>query len=480
MSLKNQVQLIVYPNRIGTNLHDLYKAVTPLKHEVKGLHILPLFPSNADAGFSPLTHMEVDPEYGTLEDLKKITQEFDLCLDLVLNHISDQSPEFQDFIAHGHDSEYAEMFIDIDKLGPITKEDLAKIHIRKEKEPFREVTLADGKKLWVWSTFTDQQIDLNYESKKTYELMERYMRFMMEEMGVNLFRLDAFGYITKRLGTTCFLIEPETYDKLKWFRDIARSGGAEILPEVHDHFSYQDAITDRDMYSYAFALPPLTLYAFLEKSSKYLKNWLRTADYNQITVLDTHDGICITDVEDLLPEPNIKKLVANVEDRSGDTITRGNAGNLHSVGAIYQLTCTYYDALKRNDDAMVGARAIQFFTPGIPQVYYHGLVAGTNNFDLANETGESREINRTYYSLDEWKEAIEHPVAKRTRTLMKFRNEYPAFNGRFELMTSEDTEVRMKWLKDNLWCELEVDLITLKGVITYIDEANKREKKFEI
>lgn len=93
MPLKNQVQLIVYPNRIGKNLADLYEAIEPLEKEVKGLHILPLFPSNADAGFSPLTHMEVDPEYGSLEDLKKITTKYDLCLDLVLNHISDQSPK---------------------------------------------------------------------------------------------------------------------------------------------------------------------------------------------------------------------------------------------------------------------------------------------------------------------------------------------------------------------------------------------------
>jgi sucrose phosphorylase len=141
MPLKNQIQLIAYPNRIGENLSDLADTLeNDLAKAVGGVHILPMYPSNADAGFSPLTHKEVDPRFGTWEDIERISQHFDLCVDLTLNHISDESEQFKDFIAKGEESEWAEIFIDVAKLGPITKEDLAKIHIRKEKEPFREVT----------------------------------------------------------------------------------------------------------------------------------------------------------------------------------------------------------------------------------------------------------------------------------------------------------------------------------------------------
>ena len=107
-------------------------------------------------------------------------------------------------MAKGFESEYADLFVHVEKLGEISPDDLAKIHIRKEKEPFRKVTFADGSSASVWCTFTERQIDLNYQSEKTYQLMERYIHFLAEK-GVKLFRLDAFGYTTKKIGTSCFL-----------------------------------------------------------------------------------------------------------------------------------------------------------------------------------------------------------------------------------------------------------------------------------
>ncbi len=480
MPLKNQVQLIAYPNRIGSNLSDLADTLeNDLAGAVGGVHILPMYPSNADAGFAPLTHKEVDPAYGNWDDIRRISQSFDLCVDVTLNHISDESPEFKDFIAKGQLSRWADIFVDIEKLGPITKEDLSKIHIRKEKEPFREVTLTDGRKVWVWTTFTENQIDLNYDSPKTFELMEDYMTFLMDQ-GVNLFRLDAFGYITKKIGTSCFLLEPETYDRLEWFNNLAQSRGAEILPEVHDHPSYQYAISSRDMYAYGFALPPLVLYTYLQQNTEYLKNWLRNCPAKMVTVLDTHDGICMPDVEGIIPEPNLKKLIESLESRSGDTIMRRMAGNLHSVGAIYQVTCTFFDALKQNADAYIGSRAIQFFTPGIPQVYYVGLVAGENDHDLSESTGESRDINRHFYGPEEWQKSLAKPITKRLLKLMRFRNSYPAFDGTFALHTSTDTELMITWKKNDLYCRLDIDVIRHTGSITYFDEESKTEKKFEI
>ena len=143
---------------------------------------------------------------------------------------------------------------------------------------------------------------------------------------------------------------------------MAHIHGAEVLPEVHDHSSYQYAISRRNMHPYGFALPPLLLFSLLDANSVYLKNWLRMCPRNMVTVLDTHDGICIPDVEGVLPEEKIRALIDNISSRSADPILRRSAANIHSVGAIYQLTCTFYDALMRNDDAYLAARAIQFFS----------------------------------------------------------------------------------------------------------------------
>lgn len=474
-ALRNQVQLICYPDRMGENLSDLNRVLEKyLGDAVGGVHILPFYPSNADAGFSPLTHTEVDPRFGSWDDIEHISSRYDLCVDLILNHISDESVEFKDFIENGYASEYADLFINVDDLEPITHDDLAKIHIRKEKEPFREVTFADGSKGRVWCTFTEHQIDLNYESEKTRELMGHYIAFLAHK-GVKLFRLDAFGYTTKKIGTSCFLVEPDVYRNLDWFNEVAHMHGTELLPEVHDHSSYQYAIGRRDMHPYGFALPPLMLYTLLDDNSVYLKYWLRMAPRNMVTVLDTHDGICIPDVEGVLPDDLIKGLIDTVSTRSADPILRRSAVNAHSVGAIYQLTCTFYEALMKNDDAYIAARAIQFFAPGIPQVYYVGLFVGCNDYDLMEETGELRDINRHYYSFDEIDEAMRTPVVKRLLALMRFRNTHPAFEGRFELHYSSDTSVAMAWRHGEHFCRLFVDLNFKTARITYTDKQSGAE-----
>lgn len=476
MPLKNAVQLICYPNRIGNNLKDLNTFIEQqLGNAIGGIHLLPFYPSNADGGFSPLTHMEVEPSYGDWIDIENIAANYDICADLTINHISDESVEFQDFLKNGFNSQFADLFVNVDDFGEITPDDLAKIHIRKEKEPFRTITFANGDNARVWCTFTEQQIDLNYKSKQTYELMESYIRFLTSK-GVNLLRLDAFGYTTKEIGTSCFLVEPDVYRILDWVNEVAQKYGAECLPEVHDHTSYQYAISRRNMHPYGFALPPLLLYSLLDANSVYLKQWLRMCPRNMVTVLDTHDGICIPDVEGVIPDEKIKILIENIDSRSADPILRRSAANIHSVGAIYQLTCTFYDALMQNDDAYIAARAIQFFTPGIPQVYYVGLFAGCNDHDLMDKTGELRDINRHFYSLEEAAEEIQKPVVQRLLKIIRFRSHYPAFDGHFELNYSNDSSVAMAWRHGNYYCHLFVDLNFNTAKITYLDEQDFSEK----
>lgn len=469
MPLRNQVQLIAYPHRMGGNLAGLADILeTHLAKAVGGVHILPFYPSNADSGFSPLTHKEVDPAYGTWDDIERISRRIDLCADLTINHISDESAEFKDFLEKGMKSEHADLFVHVDQMGDITPDDLAKIHIRKEKEPFREVRLGDGTTDRVWTTFTEKQIDLNYNSPRTYALMEDYVTFLHSK-GVKLFRLDAFGYTTKRLGTSCFLVEPEVYEILNWIHRVAERLGADTLPEVHDHPSYQFAISLHGMRPYGFALPPLILHALLDGDSRYLKQWLRMCPRNQVSVLDTHDGICIPDVEGILPQQKIQDLIDNVSQRSADPILRRSAANVHSVGAIYQLTCTFFDALKQNDDAYVTARALQLFAPGIPQVYYAGWLALQNDVERAEETGDPREINRHYLTKDEVDKAAATPLVKRLTRLMEFRSTYPAFQGTFHLQYSNEKSVSIAWKNGDHRCELFADLLFKKSTITYVD-----------
>ena len=478
MALKNQVQLIAYPGRLGKNLNELAVFLEcRVDGAIGGVHLLPPFPSNADGGFSPVTHLKIDPAYGHWEDVERISGRFDLCLDLILNHLSDESPQFKDFLSRGDASPHANLFIDVDALGTISPDDLNKIHIRKEKEPFRTIQTADGSERRVWSTFTEKQIDLNYSAPETYALMEENIRAMAGH-GVKLFRLDAFGYTTKEIGTSCFLVEPRVWEILHWFREKAAEFGGEVLPEVHDHSSWQYAIADRGMWAYAFALPPLVLHALMESDSRYLKNWLRMCPHQQFTVLDTHDGICIPDVQDILPTAAIDSVIQDVSKRGADPILLRSAANVHSVGAIYQLTCTFYDALQQIDDAYIAARAIQLFAPGIPQVYYVGLLAGGNDIELMEQSGEPRDINRHRYTLAEAEAEMERPVVQRLLNLMRLRNTHPAFQGCYELCYSNDACLSMGWRNETQSCHVFVDLHFRTTTVTLTDPETGTESSF--
>jgi sucrose phosphorylase len=142
----------------------------------------------------------------------------------------------------------------------------------------------------------------------------------------------------------------------------------------------------------------------------------------------------------------------------------------------HQINITYYSALGKNDDAYLAARALQFFAPGVPQVYYVGLLAGENDPAAVEQTGERRAINRHDYTVDEVDQALELPVVQRLLELIRFRNRYPAFDGEFEVIPAGEDQVRLAWHRDDYRCELEVDLAASKTVIHFRDEAGNLQK----
>ena len=83
MPVKNQVQLITYPDSLGGNLQQLHHLMNNQFNSLfrGGVHILPPFPSSGDRGFAPLTYMEIEPRFGTWEDMKNIGKEFDVLVD---------------------------------------------------------------------------------------------------------------------------------------------------------------------------------------------------------------------------------------------------------------------------------------------------------------------------------------------------------------------------------------------------------------
>ena len=201
------------------------------------------------------------------------------------------------------------------------------------------------------------------------------------KQNVKIVRLDAVGYVVKKIGTSCFFVEPEIYEFLDWVTELATSLGIELLPEVHAHYTTQFKLAKHGNWIYDFILPYMILETLINKSSNRLYNYLKVRPHKQFTMLDCHDGIPVKpDLDDLVETKDAQKIVdVCVERGSNLSLIYSDAHKNKDGFDVHQIRCSYYSVLNCDDDAYLAARAIQFLAPGIPQVYYVGLLAGKND-----------------------------------------------------------------------------------------------------
>lgn len=352
--------------------------------------------------------------------------------EFMINHISKESVYFKDFIEKKDNSIYADLFIRYSEYWPKkrpTTEDIDLIYKRKDKAPFLDVTFNDGSTDQVWCTFSEEQIDLDVRTEATRLFVRETLDFLAKQ-GASVIRL----YAIKKLDTNCFFVEPEIWELLDWCRYILEKHEIVLLSEIHEHYSIQEKISEKGYPVYDFALPMLVLHALYSGTSQRLANWLETSPRQQFTTLDTHDGIGVVDVKDLLTTEEVDFTV-NALYEKGANVKRIYSSEDYNNLDIYQINCTYYSALGNDDQAYLLARAIQLFAPGIPQVYYVGLLAGENDIELLERTREGRDINRHYYSLEEIALEVTRPVVQEPFSLMKIRNQSAAFDGALKVET---------------------------------------------
>jgi sucrose 6(F)-phosphate phosphorylase len=475
--MKNPIQLLTYPDSLGGNLPTLARLMSgPLNGLFSGIHILPPFPSTADRGFAPTTYFEIDPAFGSWEDIRQLSQDSDIMLDLMVNHISRQSEYFHDFRKRGRHSAYADLFIPLDKHWPTGEpdpEDVRKIFLRRPEHPFIDIEIAEtGETERLWATFGRkdwvEQIDIDVFSPAAQQLFGEILDHFQHH-GVNLVRLDAVAFVTKKRGTSCFFIEPEIFAFLEWISARAKRNGIELLMEVHAEQDIQDKLSRRGYWRYDFALPLLVLHTLLTRSSQPLLDHLRSSPHRQYTQLDSHDGIPVQpDINGILSIDAAQEVVRVCEER-GASLSRIFSAQHRAQPDFdaHQINISYYSALGQDDDAYLAARAIQLFAPGIPQIYYVGLLAGENDQEAVMRTGERRAINRHDYTQEEIAAALQRPVVQRILRLIRLRREHPAFGGDFRVLPSGDGEIRVGWEAGQDRCELTVDLYSYQSTIDY-------------
>ena len=476
-------QLITYVDRLGGDVRGLNKLLDgPLAGAFAGVHLLPYYSpfDGVDAGFDPEDHTSVDPRLGTWQDVAELSEGHVVMSDVIVNHVSSRSEQFRDVLARGDDSPWAPMFLTLSSVFPdgATEADLARIYRPRPGLPFTTMSVGGEQRL-VWTTFTPEQVDIDLRSEQAWDYLVSVID-ALTNAGVTMLRLDAVGYAGKEAGTDCFMTA-STQAYVDRILELAHARGATVLLEIHGHYMQQVEIARTVDYVYDFALPPLVLHALHADDLAPLEHWLEVRPANAVTVLDTHDGIGIVDVgpNDLRPgEPGlleaaqIDALVESIHEASGGA-SRLATGAAASNLDLYQVNSTFYDALARDDRRYLLARLIQLMVPGIPQVYYVGLLAGSNDMELFGRTDVGRDVNRHYYTPAEIEHDLTRPVVAAQLEALRTRSSHPAFAGDF---TYEVTGTRgsLRWVAGTDEARLDLDVADATFTFTVTEGGETR------
>jgi len=446
---------------------ERFLAEAGLKGLINTIHLLPCFPWSSDDGFSVIDYRQIDPSLGDWADVDRLGRDYRLMFDLVLNHISRRSRWFEEYLA-GREP-YRRFFIEVDPASDTATDlaaDLAAVVRPRSLPLLAEVATASGPR-HVWTTFSDDQIDLNYaEPDVLVEMVDVLLLYLRH--GARIVRLDAIAYLWKQLGTPCIHL-PQTHQVVKLLRDVAEelSPGSIILTETNvphkENVSYFGDSDEAQMV-YQFSLAPLLLEALLAGDGRLLMDWLKAIPPTPpaTTVLNftaSHDGIGVRPLEGLMPPDRFKNLIDAVRVRGGQVSTkRGPDGS----DSPYELNISYFSALAAPDELdelrgreiqiarFLASQAVMLSLVGIPAVYFHSLVATCNNMKGVAETARPRSINRQKFGLGQLRAILAHEeaparVLSSYRRLLSIRIAQPAFHpdatqaaidlGRRELVT---------------------------------------------
>lgn len=462
MDIRNGVVLITYPDSLGGNLTALQDTLA--KHfegAFSGLHILPFFPSTGDRGFAPIDYETVSPAFGSWDAIRKLSQKYAVLCDLMVNHISSKSNLFLDYQAKGASSPYAPMFIDFDAFWGEDfekSEEYRLLYRRKDAHPFVTVQLGDGTTKRLWNTFRDTQLDIDVNQDVTNTYLRETIDGLIER-GIQGIRLDAVGYITKIKGTSCFCIEPQMWDFLKEYNRYITDKNALMFTEIHDRWEMSKKLEQHGIWTYDFVLPFLMIASIVRQDATKLAEWLRIAPRRQFTVLDTHDGIGVYDAEGWVDREEAEEVIAQIEPKLSYSFKEIDPEKKR-YWKSYQLYGTYYSVLGEDEQRYLCARAIQMFAPGVPMVYYVGLLAAANDLGGLYHSDDHRDINRENFTTDAIEAQMQRSVARRLLALLRFRNQCTAFQGEIQVEQPARHSLIITWTNGAEQAVLTCDLRT--------------------
>ena len=421
-----------------------------LKGIFSGIHFLPFFPFSSDDGFSVMDYYQVKKDLGNWNDIHSIGNNFELMFDFVLNHISAKSDWFKKYLQGEKDFEGLAIEVD-------PKSDLSQVVRPRTLPLLTEFQKTSGEQVYLWTTFSADQVDLNYEHPQVLIRVIEVLLFYVQQ-GARIIRMDAIAYLWKELGTSCIHLN-QTHRVVQLFRLILSQVAPDVLILTETNVPHQENLSylgdgsNEAHIIYNFTLPPLLIHTLIKEDATGLSSWASSLrlESKQTTFFNftaSHDGIGVRPLEGILKPDEIQFLAEQVKKNGGHVSSKQNRDGGVSP---YELNITYIDALQDksvDDDQTVLAKrflasqAIMLSLPGVPAVYIHSLL-GSRNWDAGVElTGMARSINREKLQLNEVVQDLKNSHSFRSkiywdyRDMIRTRRSHPAFhpNASFEIL----------------------------------------------
>jgi len=409
-----------------------------LKDFISTLHILPFYPSSSDDGFSVVDYKRVDTRLGGWDDIEALSKDYRLMGDLVMNHTSRYSSWFKKYLKKLEP--YTDYFIEVDP-----ENDMSSVTRPRSSPVLTPVHTEEGEK-FVWTTFSDDQIDVNFSNPDLlFRFIDIFLFYVNE--GLSVIRLDAVAYIWKEIGTSCIHL-PETHEIVKLMRTVVDHYAPETTIITETNVPHKENISyfgngDEAHMVYQFSLPPLLLHAILTENASYLTRWARSLNSlpdncTYFNFTSSHDGIGVRPLEGLVPAGEFIALVEGIKKKGGFVSVKQNPDGSLSP---YELNITYFDAFSDYNGSQsiqekryICSQVIMLSLRGVPGIYFHNLTATRNNMRGVSITGRYRTINRKKWSYTELVDLLSDPdtntyrIFNRYKQILNKRNQHPAFH----------------------------------------------------
>ncbi|PDF95751.1 sugar phosphorylase [Listeria monocytogenes] len=404
---------------------------------ITDVHLLPIFPSTSDDGFSVTDYKQIDEQLGDWDDVQKMSENFRVMLDFVANHMSKSSDWFKRF--SDNEAPYNQFFIEKD-----SQFDYKNVTRPRTSPLFHKYE--NGKELW--TTFSEDQLDLNVRNIDCLVALTDVLLFYASKQATSI-RLDAIGFLWKTSGTTCMHL-PETHEIITLWRLLIDElyPNLQIITETNvpheENISYfGDGENEANMV-YQFPLPPLVLHTFTCHDTTKLSKWAKSISQVSSTAtyfnfLASHDGIGMRPATGILSDEEINSLVQKAVQNGGQVSYKDNADGTQSV---YELNINYGEALQNPGEdtteelvtkKIIAAHSILLTLQGVPAIYYHSLLGSKNDLVGYEESGINRRINREKLEKNQLVHELETDTYRQTiftslKKLVQIRRNHTAFS----------------------------------------------------